>query len=83
MIINADRYTKPKKRRYCEACNGVIDGPFVRVYGMAERGDKPYPLFYCDPCWQGPLCSWARNELTLREIRHQAMHEDALHAICA
>ena len=45
MIISAKVIKKPRKKRRCESCGGWIDGEQVRLYGCAERGDKPYAVY--------------------------------------
>ena len=45
MIINARVSLKPRKKRICEMCRTAIEGKQIRLFGMAERGDKPYGIY--------------------------------------
>jgi hypothetical protein len=31
-------------------CNRLVDGPSVRLYGMADEGDKPWPVYLHADC---------------------------------
>ncbi len=48
MIISANIVWKPRKLRRCDGCGKLIRGSAIRLYGAADRGDKPYAI-YCHP----------------------------------
>lgn len=41
--LSARYVKKPHRTYYCEWCERVIDGPYIRLYGMADR-EKPWTL---------------------------------------
>jgi hypothetical protein len=41
---------RPRKIRTCEVCFRDITGEQVRLYGMADVGDKPYMTFIHQTC---------------------------------
>lgn len=50
MIISAKVIRKPESRVYCATCNQIIRGAHLRLFGAAERYDRPYVLRQCMPC---------------------------------
>ena len=46
------RYVKrPRKRYHCDTCGGVIAGPYIRLYGNADREPMwTLRLHPADPC---------------------------------
>lgn len=50
MILSARVVRKPRKPHDCGRCGARIRSIAVKLYGMAETGDKPYTLYY------HPLC---------------------------
>lgn len=46
MILSARLIQKPREIRDCGECGCLIDGKQLRLYGMAEYGDKPFTLYY-------------------------------------
>jgi hypothetical protein len=45
MTTLSARYVKrPRKHYYCEWCEKVIDGPYIRLYGMADTHERPWTL---------------------------------------
>ena len=54
MIISAKIIKNPYTDRFCETsrCRGKlpINGEHVRLYGYANRGDKPYVIYQCLGC---------------------------------
>ena len=57
MILSAKLICRPRKNRRCAACDRTIGpNPLIQLYGAAERGDKPYPLWLhiaCAQAWTG------------------------------
>ena len=49
-ILSLRIISKPRKERYCEMCNKRITGEQIRLYGMADYGDKPYNVFLHREC---------------------------------
>ncbi len=49
-IISLSVVKHPRKMRRCDNCLKYIDGETIRIYGMAEIGDKPYDLFLHRSC---------------------------------
>jgi len=54
MIISAWIVQRPRKVRKCCDCGKLIDGPQLRLYGYAETGDKPYPVWLHPECDKDP-----------------------------
>lgn len=52
MIISAVIIKRPRKERICDSCYRPIVGKVLRLYGMAEIGDKPYPVYLHPTCDQ-------------------------------
>lgn len=53
MIISATVIRKPRRNRRCEFCSKFIGPqPTLRLYGAAETGDEPYPLWFHVTCAQ-------------------------------
>lgn len=44
---------KPRKRWSCALCQKPIAGPYLRLFGCAEPGDKPYRMAICLDCGAG------------------------------
>lgn len=52
MIISAVMIKSPRKQRNCCNCNNPIVGEVLRLYGMAEIGDKPHTVYLHPSCDQ-------------------------------
>jgi hypothetical protein len=50
MIISAIIIKRPRKERICDSCYHPIVGEQLRLYGCAEQGDKPYPVYLHPEC---------------------------------
>jgi len=50
MIISAKIIKRPRKERICDSCYRPIVGEQLRLYGCAEQGDKPYPVYLHPEC---------------------------------
>ena len=52
MLIHSELVGKSRKLYWCAACSRSIakGASYVRCYGMAEPGDKPYALHYHIAC---------------------------------
>jgi hypothetical protein len=52
MLIHSEIVGKARKLYRCDGCNRRIElgTSYARVYGMAEKGDKPYALHYHIAC---------------------------------
>ena len=50
MIISAKIIRRPRKERICDSCYRPIVGEQLRLYGCAEQGDKPYPVYLHAEC---------------------------------
>ena len=50
MIISAKIIKRPRKERICDSCYRPIAGEQLRLYGCAEVGDKPYPVYLHREC---------------------------------
>ncbi len=46
MILSARIVKHPREPRHCDDCDCQINGPQLRLYGMAEYGDKPRLLYF-------------------------------------
>ena len=57
MIIAAKVIRRPRHNRKCSACERFIGAqPLLQLYGAAERGDQPYPMWLhlaCAEEWAG------------------------------
>ena len=49
-ILSLRIVSSPRKVRYCENCGKRITGEQIRLYGMADYGDKPYNVFLHREC---------------------------------
>lgn len=51
MIISEKRYYSSKEY-YCEMCHSKIlkDKKYFRLFGMANKGEKPYEIMECIDC---------------------------------
>jgi len=49
-IISIRVVKNPRISRRCENCYKRISGETIRLYGMAEIGDKPYAVFVHRGC---------------------------------
>jgi len=52
MIISAVIIKRPRKQRDCDNCHRPIVGEVLRLYGMAEIGDRPYAVYLHPTCDQ-------------------------------
>lgn len=52
MIISAVIIKHPRKQRNCDNCHRPIVGEVLRLYGMADVGDKPYAVYLHPACDQ-------------------------------
>lgn len=52
MVISAKLIKKPRKTRYCDDCNILIETSVLRLYGYGCDGDPPYVLYLHpkEPC---------------------------------
>ena len=50
MIISVEAIKKPRTSRKCDACCKCIVGSAIRMYGAADRGDRPYRIHVCPSC---------------------------------
>ncbi|PKN92982.1 MAG: hypothetical protein CVU44_11160 [Chloroflexi bacterium HGW-Chloroflexi-6] len=65
---------KPRRFRRCDTCGKGINGETIRLYGMAEYGDKPYNVFLHRGCLSG------KNELAMLDaIEHRLQADAAMH----
>lgn len=62
---------KPRRNRRCDTCGKRLEGETIRLYGMAEYGDKPYSIFLHRGC----LCG--KNELAMLEAAEHRLQSDA------
>lgn len=62
-LIAATLIRKPRVPRECATCGRMTDGPVLRLYGAAHRGDPPYVLWVSPSCnqWQHPKITKALN----------------------
>ena len=53
MILSAKLILKPRRNRPCAVCERRIGtNPLIQLYGAADVGDKPYPLWLHIACAQ-------------------------------
>jgi hypothetical protein len=50
MIISAKIVYAPRKPRQCPECFKAIEGPTLRLYGCAYRGDPKYCIYLHPTC---------------------------------
>lgn len=43
MTLSARFVRRPQRRHVCDACERTIDGPYIRLYGMADT-EAPWTL---------------------------------------
>lgn len=49
-ILSVRAVRRPRVRRHCSWCERLISGPTVRLFGMADAGDKPHPIYFHPGC---------------------------------
>lgn len=53
-ILSARLITKPRRQRICDWCGRLIQPPVLRLYGMAEIGEKPGTMHLHRECTADP-----------------------------
>ena len=53
MIISAKVVKHPKWSRICEHCERDILGPQLKLYGAADKGEKPFNIYQHLDCGFG------------------------------
>ncbi len=46
MILSAKVVKRPRKPRTCSYCDRRIQGVALKLYGMADTGDKPHVSYF-------------------------------------
>lgn len=59
MILSATAVKSPRLFRTCAECEVPIVAHQLKLYGMADVGDKPYNLYYHPECIK---MLWIRDE---------------------
>jgi len=49
-VLSVRIIKNPRKMRRCDNCGRYIDGETIRIYGMADYGDKPSELCFHRGC---------------------------------
>lgn len=49
-VLSVRVIKNPRKDRRCDNCGRYIDGETIRLYGMADYGDKPSDLYLHRGC---------------------------------
>lgn len=57
MVISASVIKKPRTYRFCDECGKHIQGETTRIFGYAERGDRPCAVYMHRWCAQDSMAS--------------------------
>ena len=64
MILSLRIIKKPRKERRCDECGRYMTGEHIRLYGMADYGDKPGGSFFHREC----INKWSEVNKMIAEL---------------